>query len=160
MLRKHLISYYKTCLWKHDAYHFKNLIKFEEEVNFVTRGSLEKQLVKKRVNISSTFILIFFPSKTFLKKTMWSENILENLRLLLIINHLHLLFIKSVWLKHLIFHFCPQVYFVPQKFFSNDDLLNLVEKTKHMFCLSLTCVILPLLVLIFRCLRVFIMSLP
>jgi hypothetical protein len=39
MLRKHQTSYYKmsgiTCLEKHDAYHFFNLIKFEEEVNFV-----------------------------------------------------------------------------------------------------------------------------
>jgi hypothetical protein len=94
MLRKHLISYYKTsgitCLQKHDAYHLKILIKFEEEVNFVMGGSLEKQLVKKRVNISSTFILIFFAFKSPFKKTMWSENILENLALLLIIIHLPL----------------------------------------------------------------------
>jgi hypothetical protein len=67
MLRKHLISYYKTRgitrLQKHDARHFKILIKFEEEVDFVMGGSLEKQLVEKRVNISSTFILMFFAFK-------------------------------------------------------------------------------------------------
>jgi len=46
MLRKHLISYYKTigitCFKKHvDAYRFEILKKFEEEVNFVMKGSLK-----------------------------------------------------------------------------------------------------------------------
>jgi hypothetical protein len=46
MLRKHLISYYKTsgitCLQKHgDACHLENLRKFEGEANFVTKGSLQ-----------------------------------------------------------------------------------------------------------------------
>jgi hypothetical protein len=53
-------------------------------------GSLEKQLVKKRENISSTFFFFFLPSKTLSKKMMWSKIILENLALCLIINHLPL----------------------------------------------------------------------
>jgi hypothetical protein len=46
MLRKHLISYYKTsgitCLKKHvDAYHLEILGNFEEKVNFVMKGNLK-----------------------------------------------------------------------------------------------------------------------
>jgi len=53
MLRKHLISYYKTsgitCLKKHvDAYHLEILRKFEKEVNFVMKGNPKTNLLKKR----------------------------------------------------------------------------------------------------------------
>jgi hypothetical protein len=69
---KGLILYYKTsgitCLKNHvDVDHsiiFKNI----EEVNSLVKGNLEKQCTKKRTNVSSFSISIFFASKDLFKK--------------------------------------------------------------------------------------------
>jgi hypothetical protein len=41
---------------------------FEEEVNSVVRGELERQLAKKRLNLSSNVISNFFAQKDLFKK--------------------------------------------------------------------------------------------
>jgi hypothetical protein len=52
-------------------------------------------------------------------------------------NHSPLKFVKNVWLKHLILHLCPWVWFSSQKFFSHDVLPHLMEKTKWTYVLRL-----------------------
>ncbi len=73
-LRKGLISYYKTngilTLKKHvDAKHNLLAKKLDEEVNNVVRVEIEKQLIKKRQNVSSFEVSKFFfaklPYKTY-----------------------------------------------------------------------------------------------
>jgi hypothetical protein len=72
-LRKGLISYYKTngisTLKKHvDVEHNLLAKKLNEEVNSLMRSQVEKQLVKKRQNVSSYEISEFFFAKLFYKK--------------------------------------------------------------------------------------------
>jgi hypothetical protein len=51
---------------------------------------------------------------------------LENLAFFILKSHLPLQFVKSVWLKCLILHLCPQIQFHSQKVISHIVLLNLV----------------------------------
>jgi hypothetical protein len=74
--RKKKLTYYKTYveligLKNHvDADHAIIAKKFEEEVNNKIRGLVEKQLTKKRLNVSSIIISSFFVVKMFVKQMM------------------------------------------------------------------------------------------
>jgi hypothetical protein len=73
--RKGLISYYKTngiyFFLKHvDAYHGQIGKIFEKEVNSLMTRKEEKQLAKKKANMSGNFISNFFVIKDFIKKMM------------------------------------------------------------------------------------------
>jgi hypothetical protein len=71
------------------------------------KASSEKPPTKKRPNISSSSIFYFFTSKEpFKNDDVKQQKFLENLALLIIKIHLHLQFVKSVWPKGLILHFC------------------------------------------------------
>jgi hypothetical protein len=50
-------------------------------------------------------------------------------------NNLPLQFVESVWFKRLILHLSPRVVFPSRKQFSQEILLNLVEKTKQVYVL-------------------------
>ncbi len=72
-LRKDLISYYKTIgisyLKKHvDAKHGLLVKKLDEQVNNEMRIEVERQLAKKRLNVSSSFFFEFFLVKLHYKK--------------------------------------------------------------------------------------------
>ncbi len=55
--------------WKNMCLNFFNIANmFEEEVNSVVRGELERQLAKKRLNLSSNVISNFFAQKDLFKK--------------------------------------------------------------------------------------------
>lgn len=53
-----------------DADHAIIAKKFEEEVNNKIRGLVERQLTKKRFNVSSIIISSFFVVKMFVKQMM------------------------------------------------------------------------------------------
>jgi hypothetical protein len=74
-LKKNLISYCKTSgiayLKKHlSATHSLLCFNFEKEVNYVMRGSLERQIVKNKPNTLGSSIYIFFLLKTLSKRMM------------------------------------------------------------------------------------------
>jgi hypothetical protein len=71
--KKGLITYYKThgiiTLKKHvDVYHVLIIKKYEEEVNGLIRGILERQLTNERFNVLSNAIFNFFAVKDLFKK--------------------------------------------------------------------------------------------
>ncbi len=123
-------------------------------MNSTMRASLEKQPTKKKPNISSSSIFYFFTSREpFKNDDLKQQKFLENLVLLIVKIHLHLQFVKSVWPKGLILHFCILVQFLSWIIFSHDVLHGLVKKTKYlinMFWFFLKSFILPLLVLILK----------
>jgi len=77
--RKGLITYYKTygiiTLKKHvDADHFIIVKKFEKEVNNEIIRNVERQLAKKRPNVTISAIFVFFAIKEPFKKMMCKKN--------------------------------------------------------------------------------------
>jgi hypothetical protein len=64
---------------------------------------------------------------------------MQDLGLLLVKNHLLIQFVESTWSKHLamhiIMHLCSRVVFLSRKWFSQEVLLDLVEKTKQEYVL-------------------------
>jgi hypothetical protein len=64
---------------------------------------------------------------------------MQDLGLLLVKNHLHIQFVDSTWLKHLAMHIimqlCSRVVFLSRKWFSQEVLPDLVEKTKQKYVL-------------------------
>jgi hypothetical protein len=58
------------------------------------------------------------------------KNFLQDISLLIVKNNLPLQFVESVWFKHLTLHLSPKVVFPFRKSFSQEILLNLVEKMK------------------------------
>ncbi len=71
--RRGIITYFKkngiTILKKHvDANHVVLAKRFEKEMNFPLRNILEKQLAKKRPNVSNSEISESFGAKDFFKK--------------------------------------------------------------------------------------------
>ncbi len=51
-------------------------------------------------------------------------------------NHLPIQFVESTWLKRLVIHLCPRVVFPLRKTFSQEVLVDLVEKTKKEYVLA------------------------
>jgi acyl-CoA synthetase (AMP-forming)/AMP-acid ligase II len=64
------------------------------------------------------------------KKQLW-----EYLVLLFVKNHLLMHFVESPWLKCFNLHLCPRVVLHSKKQFSQEILLELVEKTKQFYVL-------------------------
>ncbi len=62
---------------------------------------------------------------------MQQKQCLQDLAPLVIKNHLLIQFVKGTWLKHLVMHLCPRVVFPSKKKFSQEVLVDLVEKTKQ-----------------------------
>jgi hypothetical protein len=63
------------------------------------------------------------------------KNKLQDLILLVIKNHLPIQFVENTWLKCFVMHLCPKVVFPLKKMFSQDVLLDLVEKIKQDYVL-------------------------
>jgi hypothetical protein len=55
--------------------------------------------------------------------------------LLVIKNHLPIQFVENIWLKRLVMHLCPRVVFPPRKAFSQEVLVDLMEKAKEEYVL-------------------------
>ncbi len=60
---------------------------------------------------------------------------MEDLVLLIVKNHLLMHFVESPWLKHFSLHLCPRVVLHSKKQFSQEILLEFVEKTKQLYAL-------------------------
>jgi hypothetical protein len=56
---------------------------------------------------------------------------LQDLALLVVKNHLFIQFVESTWLKRLVMHLCPRVVFPSRKMFSQEVLVDLMEKKKE-----------------------------
>ncbi len=50
-------------------------------------------------------------------------------------NHLPVQFVENTWLKRLVMHLCPRVVFPLKKTFSQEVLVDLMEKTKEEYLL-------------------------
>jgi len=89
-----------------DVYHVLIINKFEEEVNGLIRGILERKLTNKRFNVLSNAIFIFFVVKDFFKKDDEEQNcFLQDFNLLNVKNQLPLQFVKIVGSSFL-FYIC------------------------------------------------------
>jgi hypothetical protein len=70
-----------------------------KKINDEIIGSAKKQLVKKRPNVQTSAIFLFFLVKNpFKKDDMKPKNFLQDLGLLIMKNNLPLQFVESVWL--------------------------------------------------------------
>jgi hypothetical protein len=63
------------------------------------------------------------------------KQFLQDLALLVVKNHLLIQFVDSTWLKRLVMHLCPRVVFPSRKMFSQEVLVDLVEKMKQEYVL-------------------------
>jgi hypothetical protein len=87
------------------------LKKIKEEMNCPLREE-ERQLSKKRPNISSNSIFSFFSTREpFKKEDMQQCFFWEDLNLLIVKNHLLFQFVESNWLKRYNMHLCPTILF-------------------------------------------------
>ncbi len=79
---------------------------FEEDINnHVVKGELEKQLIKKRPNLSSNVIPNFFFAKDpFKKEDVQQKQFMEDLGLLIILKYLPMQFVESPQLKQFGLH--------------------------------------------------------
>jgi hypothetical protein len=60
---------------------------------------------------------------------------LQSLTLLIAKNHLPIQFVENTWLKHFVMHLCPKVVSPLRFFFSQEVLLDLMEKIKQEYVL-------------------------
>jgi hypothetical protein len=105
-------------------------------VNSPLRNVFERQLAIKRPNVFNFEILEFFGVKDPLKKgVVQQKQILQDLTLLVIKNHLPIQFVESTWLNHFIMDLCAKVVFPSRKMFSQEVLVDLVEKMKQEYVL-------------------------
>jgi hypothetical protein len=105
-------------------------------VNSLLTRKKEKQLAKKKANLSGNFISKFFDAKdSFKKDDVQQKEFLEDLVLLIMKNHLPIQFVENVWFKHLALHLCSRINFPSKRPFSHDILPSLVEKTKQVYVL-------------------------
>jgi hypothetical protein len=56
---------------------------------------------------------------------------LQDLALLVVKNHLPIQFVETTWLKCFVMHLCPRIVFPSRKMFSQEVLVDLMEKTKE-----------------------------
>ncbi len=77
-----------------DVNHAMLAKRFEEEVNFQLKDVLEKQPTKKRPNVSNSEVLELFGAKDIFKKDfVQRKQVLQDLALLVVRNHLPILFV-------------------------------------------------------------------
>ncbi len=101
----------------------------KNKINNEITGSVERQLVKKKPNVPTNAIFVFFVVKEpFKKDDVQQKDFLQDLGLLIVKNNLPLRFVESVWFKCLILHLSPRVMFPFRKQFPLEILPNLVEK--------------------------------
>jgi hypothetical protein len=89
------------------------------KVQFFWKGSKQfvkrkkkKTTIKKEVKFVWKFNFQFFLVKDpFGKDDLWQMQYLENLGILVVKNNLPMLFVDSMWLKHLVVHLCSRVDF-------------------------------------------------
>ncbi len=126
-----------TTLKKHvDANHVILEKRFKEEVNSPLRDVLERQPAKKRPNVYNSIISQVFGAKDHFKKdVVQQKQILQDIALLVVKNHLLVQFIESTWLKLLVMHLCSRFVFTSSKIFSQEVLVDLVEKIKQKYVL-------------------------
>jgi hypothetical protein len=67
----------------------------------------------------------------FKKDVVQQKQLLQDLALLIVKNHLPIQFVESTWLKCLVMHLSPRVVFPSRKMFSQEVLVGLVEKMKQ-----------------------------
>jgi hypothetical protein len=60
---------------------------------------------------------------------------LQDLAFLVVKNQLSIQFVENTWLKCLVMHLCPKVVFPSRKIFSQEILVDLVEKSKQEYVL-------------------------
>ncbi len=105
-------------------------------MNSPLKNVFEIQPTIKRPNVYNFEILEFFGAKDILKKgVVQQKQILQDLALLVIKNHFPIQFVESTWLKHSIMHLCARVVFPSRKMFSQEVLVDLVEKMKQEYVL-------------------------
>jgi hypothetical protein len=81
-------------------------------VNSLLTRKKEKQLARKRANLSRNSISKFFVAKDFfLKDDVHHKKKMEDLGLLIVKNNLPIQFVENVWLKHLVLHLCSKMNF-------------------------------------------------
>ncbi len=112
----------------------RNFEKYWTWINLQWKDVWKNNLLKKGKYIEFIHFLFFVSKKPF-KSNDVNQIFLENLTFLVVKNHFHLQFVKNAWLKHLILHLCPWVWFSSQKFFSHDVLPCIMEKTKWTYVL-------------------------
>ncbi len=71
----------------------------------------------------------------FKKDVVQQTQKLQGLTFLVVKDHLPIQFDESIWLKHLVMHLCPRIVFPSRKTFSQEILVNLVEKMKQEYML-------------------------
>ncbi len=67
---------------------------------------------------------------------MQQKQFLQDLAFLVVKNHLPIQFVESSWLKCLVMHLCPKIVFPSRKMFSQEVLVDLMEKTKEEYVLT------------------------
>jgi hypothetical protein len=121
-------------LKKHvDAHHVVLAKKFEEEVNPPLRNVFEKQLEKNRLTLK--YKKKIGAKDPFKKDVVQQTQNLQGLTFLVVKDHLPIQFDESTWLKHLVMHLCPRIVFPSKKTFSQEILVDLVEKMKQEYML-------------------------
>ncbi len=132
--RRKIITYFKKngiiVLKEHvDANHVVLANRFEEEMNSPLGKILEKQPTKKRPNVSNFEISKFFGVKDLLKRDdVQQKQFLQDLTVLVVKSHLPIQFVDNTWLKYLVMQLCPRIVFPSRKMFSQEVLVDLVEK--------------------------------
>jgi hypothetical protein len=63
------------------------------------------------------------------------KQFLQDLALLVVKNHLPIQFVENIWLKCLVMHLRPKIVFPSIKLFSQEVLVDLMEKTKKEYVL-------------------------
>ncbi len=67
---------------------------------------------------------------------MQQKQFLQDLALLVIKNHFPIQFVESNWLKCFIMHICPKIVFPSKNMFSQEVLVDLMEKMKEKYVLT------------------------
>jgi hypothetical protein len=79
-------------------------------------------------------ILKFFGAKDLLKKdVVQQKQIFQDLTFWVVKNHFLIQFVENTWLKHFVMHLCARVLFPSKQMFSQEVLVDLVEKTKQKY---------------------------
>jgi hypothetical protein len=136
--------------------------KLNEEVNSSRRTQVERQPIKKRQNVSSSKISKIFSAKLPYKKDeMQQKQFLKDLTLMIVKSHLLVHLLENPWLTQFSLQLNLHIVFPSRKTFSEEILLDLVQKTKDVYVLlelSRACQLLQ--VLICECQTVLMTFLP
>jgi len=109
---------------------------------------------KKKPNMSSNAILLFFDAKhPFKRDDMQQKTLLQDHILLVVKNHLPIQFVKNTWLKHLAMNLFSR--FFLQDFFFHNSCCQIWWRgqNKNIFCKGLHNVIPPHQILTYGCQR-------